>query len=157
MLTCKYNLITETKDESTARAGKIKLNPAFKLDADGDLIIPKGRATCALDVADDGPLTLQEVADILGCTNEYVRQVEEKALALIRKPINNMLQRDSEWMNDRVKERPEEKEEDEIYIVDVINGGHVLPAIIQYDVENLNPKMSEEISRLELLLKKRRG
>ncbi|MFY3742456.1 sigma factor-like helix-turn-helix DNA-binding protein [Anaeromyxobacter sp. Red801] len=36
--------------------------------------------TCALDVADRGPLTLDEVGKILGVTRERVRQIEVAAL-----------------------------------------------------------------------------
>lgn len=44
------------------------------------LSIPRGRAptsldvTCALDVADDGPSTLDEIASALGLTRERIRQ-----------------------------------------------------------------------------------
>lgn len=35
-----------------------------------------------------GGLTLQDIADVLGCTREYVRQLEEKALAELRSAVN---------------------------------------------------------------------
>ena len=35
---------------------------------------------CALEVADDGPHTLQQVARRLGVTREWIRQIEAKAL-----------------------------------------------------------------------------
>lgn len=37
--------------------------------------------SCALDVADEGPQTLERVAEILGVTRERVRQIEVKAMA----------------------------------------------------------------------------
>jgi len=41
------------------------------------------RATCSLDLADEGPKTLEEIAEILGITKERVRQMEEEAMASI--------------------------------------------------------------------------
>lgn len=36
--------------------------------------------SCALDVADRGGATLEEIGDMLGLTRERVRQVEEEAM-----------------------------------------------------------------------------
>jgi hypothetical protein len=36
--------------------------------------------TCALDVADDGPITLQEVGDLVGVTRENIRLIERRAM-----------------------------------------------------------------------------
>jgi len=36
--------------------------------------------TCALDMANDGPRTLDQVAGLLGMSRERVRQIEEKVL-----------------------------------------------------------------------------
>lgn len=41
-------------------------------------------ATCALDVAEDGPLDRNEVARILGVSSERVRQIEEEAIRKLR-------------------------------------------------------------------------
>jgi hypothetical protein len=41
-------------------------------------------ASCALDVADEGPRTLEEVADVLQVDREQVRQIEAKALRHVR-------------------------------------------------------------------------
>jgi len=40
--------------------------------------------TCALDVADRGGITLEEVGAILNLTRERIRQVEVRGLAKIR-------------------------------------------------------------------------
>lgn len=39
-----------------------------------------GRATCALDVAEDGTHTLEEIGSYMGMTRERVRQLEERAI-----------------------------------------------------------------------------
>lgn len=41
--------------------------------------------TCALDIADRGGITLEEVGEIYAVTRERVRQIEEKAKRKIRK------------------------------------------------------------------------
>lgn len=41
--------------------------------------------TCALDIADRGDHTLQEIGDILGITKERARQIEEVALRKLRR------------------------------------------------------------------------
>lgn len=45
------------------------------------------RETCALDVADRGGATLQEIGTYLNLTKEYVRQVEMRALAKVREAL----------------------------------------------------------------------
>lgn len=42
--------------------------------------------TCALDLADRGGMTLEEVGDVLECTRERIRQIEAKALKKLAKP-----------------------------------------------------------------------
>ena len=58
----------------SARTGAIKLN--FP-----DLEVWEMTETCALDVADRGGTTLEEVGAIMNLTRERIRQVEVKALA----------------------------------------------------------------------------
>jgi hypothetical protein len=59
---------------------------------------PSGDAVCVLDiVAERGPMTLQEVSEILGVTRERVRQIEVKALLKLKKrPQVTVLGRDLE-------------------------------------------------------------
>lgn len=38
--------------------------------------VPLPRQTCALDAAADGPLTLEEIGDLLGLTRERIRQIQ---------------------------------------------------------------------------------
>jgi len=42
---------------------------------------------CALTVANEGPRTLEEIAQILGMTRERVRQIEEAAIAKLQSKI----------------------------------------------------------------------
>ena len=41
-------------------------------------------ATCALNVADDGGLTLEEVGELMQLTRERIRQVEARALLKLK-------------------------------------------------------------------------
>jgi hypothetical protein len=41
--------------------------------------------TCALDIADQGPHTLEEIAEAMGITRERVRQLEAMALDKLRR------------------------------------------------------------------------
>ena len=45
--------------------------------------------SCALDVADEGPHTLEQLGDLLGLTRERMRQIESLALhrAFVRAPL----------------------------------------------------------------------
>lgn len=68
-LLCKYNLYLDVNPES----GSLKLNfPDKDIDELED--------TCALDVADRGFHTLEQVADLIGLTRERVRQIETRSL-----------------------------------------------------------------------------
>ena len=72
-VSCKYHLFLDVNPET----GSIKLN--FP-----DLELEDMRDTCALDVADRGGITLEEVAEILNLTRERIRQVEVRGLVKLR-------------------------------------------------------------------------
>jgi hypothetical protein len=69
-VSCKHHLFLDV----SARTGAIKLN--FP-----DLDVWEMSETCALDVADRGGTTLEEVGAIMNLTRERIRQVEVKGLA----------------------------------------------------------------------------
>lgn len=72
-VTCKHHLYLDVNPDT----GSIKLN--FP-----DLEVWEMRETCALDVADRGGITLEEVGEILNLTRERIRQVEVKGLERLR-------------------------------------------------------------------------
>jgi Sigma-70, region 4 len=69
-VSCQHHLYLDV----SARTGAIKLN--FP-----DLEVWQMTETCALDVADRGGTTLEEVGAIMNLTRERIRQVEVKGLA----------------------------------------------------------------------------
>jgi hypothetical protein len=69
-VSCKHHLYLDV----SARTGAIKLN--FP-----DLEVWDMSETCALDIADRGGTTLEEVGAIMNLTRERIRQVEVKGLA----------------------------------------------------------------------------
>ena len=71
----------------SARTGAIKLN--FP-----DLEVWEMSETCALDVADRGGTTLEEVGAIMNLTRERIRQVEVKGLAKLQALKDMMALRD---------------------------------------------------------------
>jgi hypothetical protein len=72
-VSCKHHLSLDV----SARTGAIKLN--FP-----DLEVWEMNETCALDVADRGGTTLEEVGAIMNLTRERIRQVEVKGLAKLQ-------------------------------------------------------------------------
>jgi len=72
-VSCKYNLYLDVNPET----GSIKLN--FP-----DMEIWELAHTCALDVAEKGGITLEEVGEIMNLTRERIRQVEMRGLEKIR-------------------------------------------------------------------------
>jgi hypothetical protein len=72
-VSCKYHLYLDINAET----GSIKLN--FP-----DLEVWEMSETCALDVADRGGITLEEVGDLLNLTRERIRQVEVFGLEKLR-------------------------------------------------------------------------
>lgn len=88
-VSCKHHLYLDV----SARTGAIKLN--FP-----DLEVWEMNETCALDVADRGGTTLEEVGAIMNLTRERIRQVEVKGLAKLE------ALRDMEALRDYVDEGP---------------------------------------------------
>jgi hypothetical protein len=88
-VSCKHHLFLDV----SARTGAIKLN--FP-----DLEVWEMNETCALDVADRGGTTLEEVGAIMNLTRERIRQVEVKGLAKLQ------ALRDMSVLRDYVDEGP---------------------------------------------------
>jgi hypothetical protein len=119
-VSCKHHLYLDV----SARTGAIKLN--FP-----DLEVWEMSETCALDVADRGGTTLEEVGAIMNLTRERIRQVEVKGLAKLA------ALRDMNTLRDYVDEGPtgkrrlplldtkreEEKEEDDEIDGDDVDDG----------------------------------
>lgn len=82
-VSCKHHLYLDV----SARTGAIKLN--FP-----DLEVWDMNETCALDVADRGGTTLEDVGAIMNLTRERIRQVEVKALAKLEALRDMMALRD---------------------------------------------------------------
>ncbi|MEZ4390924.1 MAG: sigma factor-like helix-turn-helix DNA-binding protein [Polyangiales bacterium] len=77
-VSCKHHLYLDVND----RTGSIKLN--FP-----DLEVWDLPETCALDIADRGGITLEEVGEIMNLTRERIRQLETRGLAKL-KALNEM-------------------------------------------------------------------
>jgi Sigma-70, region 4 len=82
-VSCKYHLYIDV----SPRTGAIKLN--FP-----DLEVWEMGESCALDVADRGGTTLEDVGAIMNLTRERIRQVEVKALAKLEALRDMMALRD---------------------------------------------------------------
>jgi len=76
-VSCKYHLYLDVNPQT----GSIKLN--FP-----DLEVWEMTETCALDVADRGGITLEEVGALLNLTRERIRQVELSGLQKLRKQVD---------------------------------------------------------------------
>src|SRR6201999_605485 len=82
-VSCKHHLFIDV----SPRTGAIKLNfPDLEVWEMGD--------SCALDVADRGGTTLEDVGAIMNLTRERIRQVEVKALAKLEALRDMMALRD---------------------------------------------------------------
>ncbi|HET7542338.1 MAG TPA: sigma factor-like helix-turn-helix DNA-binding protein [Polyangiaceae bacterium] len=88
-VSCKHHLFIDV----SPRTGAIKLN--FP-----DLEVWELGESCALDVADRGGTTLEDVGAIMNLTRERIRQVEVKALAKLE------ALRDMSFLRDFVEEGP---------------------------------------------------
>ncbi len=72
-VSCRYHLYLDVKEN-----GSIKIN--FP-----DLEVWQMEETCALDVAERGAITLEEIGEIMNLTRERVRQLEVNALFKLRR------------------------------------------------------------------------
>ena len=82
-VSCKFHLYLDVNPET----GTIKLN--FP-----DLEPWEMRESCALDVADRGGITLEEVGEILNLTRERIRQVEVFGLEKLQLEYSDLLDDD---------------------------------------------------------------
>lgn len=80
-VSCRYHLYLDVHETR----GAIKYN--FP-----DLEVDELRETCALDVAEQGGLTLEEVGELLNVTRERLRQIETGALARSRAAGGDVLE-----------------------------------------------------------------
>lgn len=80
-VSCRHHLYLETN--LVKQNGSVTLNfPDLEPDGlEGPL------ESCSLDVADEGGHGYERVADLMNCTREWVRQLEERALKKIRLPM----------------------------------------------------------------------
>jgi hypothetical protein len=79
-VSCKHNLYLDVNPET----GSVKLN--FP-----DKEITELPYTCALDVAEKGGITLEEVGEIMNLTRERIRQVETQGLLKLREATDDGL------------------------------------------------------------------
>jgi hypothetical protein len=79
-VSCKHNLYLDVNPET----GSVKLN--FP-----DKEITELQYTCALDVAEKGGITLEEVGEIMNLTRERIRQVETQGLLKLREATDDGL------------------------------------------------------------------
>ena len=68
---CKYHLIWDVNNSTIKNSGE------YKGDEEICDLIFSMKETCALDVADRGGSTLEEIGEILNMTRERVRQIQE--------------------------------------------------------------------------------
>jgi hypothetical protein len=78
-VSCRYHLGLDVKPSGTLKIYYPE-GPENHLEIDVDRMAE----SCALDVADRGGATLEEVGELLNMTRENVRQIEEKALEKLR-------------------------------------------------------------------------
>lgn len=81
-VSCKYHLYLDVNP----RTGSVKLN--FP-----DKELWELEQTCALDVADQGGITLEEVGEIMNLTRERVRQVETRGIQTLQSIVDDDIER----------------------------------------------------------------
>lgn len=71
-VSCRYNLYLDVRGDGVLRVNFPNLEP--------DEMV----ASCALDMAEDGPRTLDQVAALMGMSKERARQLEASAMVKLR-------------------------------------------------------------------------
>jgi hypothetical protein len=87
-VSCRHHLALEITRYGSIRVA-VEGNPV-SFDQIADAVaaaLPKLKETCVLDVAARGPITLEEIGELVQLTRERVRQVEEPALRKVRRAI----------------------------------------------------------------------
>lgn len=69
---CRFHLYLDVRADRVVRVNFADREPTDML------------ATCALDLAEDGPRTLEQVAGLMGMSKERARQIEEGALVKLK-------------------------------------------------------------------------
>jgi hypothetical protein len=86
-ISCRYNLYLDVRGDGVLRVNFPDREPDEML------------ASCALDMAEDGPRTLDQVAGLMGMSKERARQLEVSALAKLRDALgaDELLDDDLDW------------------------------------------------------------
>lgn len=79
-VSCRHHLYLDVNP----RTGSIKIG---RPDLEPDEL----ERSCALDIADEGPATLDEIAAALNISHERVRQIEEESTRKLRLPLARTL------------------------------------------------------------------
>jgi hypothetical protein len=74
-VSCRYHLYLDVRGDGVLRINFPEREPDELM------------ASCALDMAEDGPRTLDQVAALMGMSKERARQLEASAFAKIRKEL----------------------------------------------------------------------
>lgn len=74
-VSCRYNLYLDIRGDGVLRVNFPDREPDEML------------ASCALDLAEDGPRTLDAVAGLMGMSKERARQIEAVAMAKLQKAL----------------------------------------------------------------------
>lgn len=83
---CRYNLYLDVRGDGVLRVNFPDKEPDEML------------ASCALDMAEDGPRTLDQVAALMGMSKERARQLEVSALEKLRDALGaDELDDDLDW------------------------------------------------------------
>jgi hypothetical protein len=74
-VTCRYNLYLDVRGDGVLRINFPDREPEEML------------ASCALDLSEDGPRTLDAVAGLMGMSKERARQIEASAMQKLQKAL----------------------------------------------------------------------